>query len=445
MDTQLESAHVTLDVDCSKTQSQERLIFQLAVVRQDKLAKDLPDRATKRFLFSTAERHARLRVSMAEVVSGSNQSEVSVVTHAERRRTANESEPSPMSLKEQVDLLRQLVFLIKATDLISTSETRAIYGSDLQGKLKEQMQAAQTSRSTSDQAEPVNLAGKSHNLSQGRSILASFRVPSLTKSGTGRSPYEFEMGITIAAICGVVILSCLTLTLIFILLRRGNYASTRARCGQIDKEKTPFKTAQRETVHIDRIPISTRTSPNHVQSATTCDMLALPAVKDKNHTQVAELSSLSSRPSLVSPYNQIVFRHSPGSQLSLAETCLSLSRGTVKGLTQPGYADQGAKVAKDTLYLIEPVAIKTASDSCDTRSPTLTNSPECNAFIHLTECDHFHQSQGQGQINYCSSSNHNSSSFCDEHSLAATLTTSDLAIVPEMVNFSSNVSSYSYF
>lgn len=158
-----------------------------------------------------------------------------------------------ITLDEQVDLLKQLVFTIRASNLLKMSAPHAIYGSELKlvdlDKFKNQAsklisssnhpiaatntQTQQVSRSTTNQLDNIEDGSPplSHLLTMHSSISNSSmkgnRQGSNSNNLRGKSSstttsdriHDYEINLTIAAIFATFILSLLTLTLIILVLK----------------------------------------------------------------------------------------------------------------------------------------------------------------------------------------------------------------------------------
>lgn len=453
--------HLSVDVDCSLTVAKERLIFQLAILRQDShlnsfiANSDNGLTSAQRILFTNSQARGALRISMDEI-----QANLSLVTpivrdQVDKRRTRNgffdADRPTKMTLEEQVELLKSLIFVIRASDLISTSEARAIYGSDLRVELDEGRQSGgnrnkqslatiQVSRS-SGQGDLADDSLQNSAILNGRQA-SSVRGPNSVGLGhetklKQSSPYEFEVGITIVAICGVVVLSFLTITLIVIVLNRrdeGGAGRQFRRPRESKKRKDVLQEDQLAQVQLVRLdPGSGGRTLEPAQPATTRDMLALPASSQRSQT--GSSSGSSRRASLSGPqFGSTIYKQPCHSHLSLVEAERRMLLGADADVHRAQLIKTDSKLggqeANETLYLIE------ANDVCATHSPATTTSPECQPFITLADCELHKQTNGLTSSNFCSSSNHNSLSFCDECSLTVTLTTSDLALIPEVASSS---------
>lgn len=203
-----------------------------------------------------------------------------------------------MTLDEQVSLLNELVFTIRASNLLKTSEPHAILGSELRLRAEDDSgtegkqssssssgssmgQSAQISRSTSQLAELPALDGQdgsmisaqvSHSSNNNQQLLLS------SSSSSGRSrmvnngkppttvlnwAHHYEISITIAAICGTVVLSILTLTLIVLVLR--NRADSAPRQFK-EQAKRPTKA---NPTRSSRRPSLNKTTTRRQQQQTT--------------------------------------------------------------------------------------------------------------------------------------------------------------------------------
>lgn len=433
-----------VEVDCSHTLAKERLIFQLAISRQDGQSSSFmhnSDNAltppAKRFLFTDSPPHGRLHFSINDIqanLSSRNQLEKRGATSSQY----DGEQPIKLSLRQQVDLLRSLVFVLRASDLISTSEARAIYGADLRLELSDSDQTSQS------QAHPSpSLVQVSRSSGQGETgseslqqvsaakqrLLAVSRAPganmlNLEARAKLNSPYDFEVGITIVAIFAVTVLSCLTFTLIVILLsRRGRQNSAcMIRSGKQAKDKADSggqdnKFAQVQLMRLDLGPRARPLDP--LQAVSTCDMLALPA-----SSQAGSSSGSSRRTSLnLGHYDSSIYKQPARNHPRAMDDLPSTSKSYPTKQTEPN----------ETFYLIDASAIGIEqNEACKTHSPATATSPESQAFITLADCELHKQASAGIAANFCSSSNHNSLSFCDEFSLTATLTTSDLAVITEV-------------
>lgn len=176
---------------------------------------------------------------------------------AERKTKRRKSFAAPdeiagklMTLDEQVELLNELVFTIRATDLVRTSEPRAIYGSELRirraglepaagRKWAPALGAAQVSRSTrpAEQQQPgVDEAQGSNGRLTAINSAQYSRTTTRPLVNQTQADYQtriggllewggrHEIGITMAAIGATLLLSALTLTLIVLVLRARKWA-----------------------------------------------------------------------------------------------------------------------------------------------------------------------------------------------------------------------------
>lgn len=133
---------------------------------------------------------------------------------SERKRNSDAAAAngSSMDFDEQLHLLRDLVFKISVSNLIKSSEPKAILGSELEFATDE-----------TSQQNGSNQVSRSASLSELKqppspNIVSSLKKSSLA-SGAKAVSANYEISITIAAICGTVVLSMLTITLLVVVLK----------------------------------------------------------------------------------------------------------------------------------------------------------------------------------------------------------------------------------
>lgn len=312
------AGRLAISVDCRRTRNRHALLFQLAVGKRDPTGELSPGGSPRSLLFSEAA-EGRTRIALSDLLDSAGgdseglpeaatQSPGSIEELNDAPRGAGgelqarnssssssseslecESEPELdsdvgagaesarrkatklMSLREQVGLLNELVFTIRASDLVRTSEPRAIFGSELRlrwaelgdkllaanedqdqdreedeegpaqppasfqtishHQVRQSSGAAQVSRSASqpEAAAPLTVAmaanvsqarranqqeQQQHAAGSGGQAAGGGRLAALVEWGR-----RHEMGVSMAAIGATLVLSLLTLTLIVLVSR----------------------------------------------------------------------------------------------------------------------------------------------------------------------------------------------------------------------------------
>jgi len=232
---------IVIGANCSLTPGKEGLIFQLAVtsVEGAQRGPSWPTSQLAGLSFAGAtSNQEEPRIWLAELAEGAANAD----EEAQNDQGAGGTEPvgrgrwrgrrkngiKRASLGEQEALLERLVFTIRASNLLATSEPRAILGSELKlseqgsGWRQRQLQAkAQVTRSEfgSEELPAKRLLADDPSSSQRHQASRRWRNGTSPAAGARGWQHRFEISVTIVAICGTVVLSILTLSLIVLVLR----------------------------------------------------------------------------------------------------------------------------------------------------------------------------------------------------------------------------------
>lgn len=304
---------LTVRVDCSAVKNNASLVFQLTVSRRD---------ATQLFsklLFAALTGgRPQLNIPIGELAEPSLQldqdtdededdSGAKMEANSTQNNNNNNNSPAQrkqakeleqqfakiITLDEQVNFLNELVFTIRASNLIKTSEPRAIFGSELQvnrsSAFERPPQATypstnddqlndQDTSATGNTGNNRRPLARSHRplMSDPMNLSSSFAVgqvsrsppvgldsslspepiadtiavvqPASRRNGSARLAGSsstwptgggHELGITIAALCGLAVLSALTLTLIVLVLRSRKLANHESSGQAIEADRKP--------------------------------------------------------------------------------------------------------------------------------------------------------------------------------------------------------------
>lgn len=314
-----QSKSVVIGIDCSKARDSNQLLFQLSISRNKGLNSnskrgDENQLNTRKLLFAQSkpdqqakgdQNFERSQFSISDIIEWDKRNSATNVTttqsdetkddvtqndqgfnllarnfeenvelsggngadnrarfgfHKRGKTTSAEVASSRLiTLDEQVDLLKELVFTIRASNLIKTSAPHAIYGSELKlieadNLLNNQSDkplpisnhsitgSTQVSRSTTNQLDNSFEDGSSITL---HSSILSSNISAVRQNNNSRQPlagnslpnipitnwiHHNEISITIAAIFATVILSLLTLTLIVLVLRNRKEVQKHTVC-----------------------------------------------------------------------------------------------------------------------------------------------------------------------------------------------------------------------
>lgn len=348
-----------------------------------------------------------------------------------------------ITLDEQVNLLNELVFTLRASNLMKTSEPYAIYGSQLQ--LRQSQSAANRAANNQAPAKSLEFAQVLRSTSQDSGLedatTSNHLYLSQQPNGTRRMRAQtntflsvnwaqhYEIGITIAGICATLLLSVLTLTLIFVLLRSRNQPA------QMDEKPVALELRSSKASEPQRIKFLYKSQEDGDQDQTDTVIEPHEELELANGALWrAPVEEVVSRVSFLAPIcprtNMVYATLNQLDQQTLHSSHLSLASGCKHEQQQQQHLSieqqhQFVELGKETLFVI---------DGSNAEKLTTINCSDFNIEDSLSlrdTCNESHLqtlgSRDEQQVaSFCSPSTCNSSLHYDDQSSLPTFTTSDL-------------------
>lgn len=528
------ASQLIVSVDCSPVRNNASLLFQLAVSRRreppgstggllerllfaepmggrpvleipirtllaDEPADDERRLGGAKIATVSAE---QLKNDQEQVAAAAAQSgAIAVAAAAERKREAASAEQQwaekIITLDEQVRLLNELVFTIRASNLVRSSEPRAILGSQLELRLTNasgsaalnppptprealadydmiadgggawRRPLARSQRPAGDSPQTSSLGVGQVSRSTNQEGLAAFEPegagapagPPGRRNGSSRfvgappsgSRTGQELGVTIAALCGLAVLSALTLVLIVLVLRARNGAHPSGRKAPKGERAQPkrvtfCRSSENRVARPDDQPAAAigpdgleleqmpdkklllagqltcleAAQPSRAQLTENCSLATLDFMAPAKDLQRRELSGSLGRPMALYPLNgsdcaRPAARYTPAGPQGAAP--LGLAKETIYVIADAGQPGLGSLLSRHA----RPEEDEEEEESLQSSVPIMCAAHD----EHLLAAGERKLVGANGAGSYCSSSTCNSSStHCDELN---TLTSARLA------------------